>query len=341
MRGSQVKRFLISVALCLGIAVPIVAGATAHTAGADPPPTCQPYPECQHEPCPTSANPSGICPPWNGGFTYDPHYNFVGAGTGALYEDGFTGTSIDSSVWGAQSVGEPGPCHNKNNAYPDSSCNNVWDSTQTTVSGGELHLSTSYGASSNCTTYYGSSPCWISGGIYQKSSGTGYWPWINGGQIAVAFELTGSTAIDNLDNVLQTGAYPTWPPEIDYIENATSGGYNIFVHCGNSTDGTQQLGPYNETPNLDQWGVAELDWTTSKIVVTYTPIGSGGSEGTPIPYPIYKPTDTSKPCYKDWPDPAHAMGAFLQDQLTASNTNSGQQGNTDTINVDWVAEQAL
>lgn len=119
--------------------------------------------------------------------------------------------------------------------------------------------------------------------------------------------------------------------------------FQPHLHCTSST----QHNFNSLSGTLNQWGVVELDWTPKvgstegTIVITYTPINSDGSEGTAVQDTYTEPS--SGDCSgSEWPpNPAAAMGAFLQNELQAANTYSNQTGNVATMNVDWVEEQAL
>jgi len=316
LRSLLYRTAAISAVVMLGAAIlPI-----SSRVGADPNPICD--------------DPSGLCTPNSQAL---PHYGWEGGATGAQWEDEFAGSTLNTSVWFPQDS-------TSINTPPGASYDAWWDTANVTVSSGELHLHSSYTTSETaCNTYWGTTGCWVSGGIGQNDGGTGGEPWIADGQVAVDMKLTG-TAIDNLDNVLQVGSYGvSWPPEIDYMENGGTNGTGNFyahVHCGTSSSNNTQINS-SEISSIDltAWNVFELDWTSSSVKIYATPVSTGI---TSLVATITKPG--SGLCHSDWPPaPASAMGSFLQQEMMAGLCgcgNTSQRSDHENVVVDWVAQQS-
>ena len=239
------------------------------TASASPPP---------YVPCP---DPSGLCPPTDS-YPIVPRYTWAGSATGAQWSDEFSGTTLNSSIWFKQDStsvsAPPGGCANlgKTEANGGVACDSWWSPAQVSVSGDELHLGTGWASTDTaCKNWWSTdlgvtqNGCWVSGGIGQNNGGTGGESWLTDGQFVVEAKLTGTNPITHLDSVAQVGAYPTWPPEIDYWESDVSSSYSVNLHCvdqnpanpgGQTQDQTTGI-----SATLTTWETYEMDWTPSTL----------------------------------------------------------------------------
>ena len=214
------------------------------------------------------------------------------------------------------------------------------------------------------------SGCWVSGAVEQceanaqctAGSGSGYEPFMSSGQIAVDARFVNgpsqSDEIGHVDSTFQAGSYQwsnmygscepttspkcTWPPEIDSLETGWAPGslakFDENLHClakpgGSNTAETN--GP--TTADLSGWNVIEVEWTTSDISVWDTDVST--STTTRV---AHWTSPTAGGCGGSgayWPpSAATALGAYLQAEMNAQNINTTQEGYTQTMQIDWVAE---
>lgn len=159
-----------------------------------------------------------------------------------MFADNFQGSSLNTRLWGAYS-GEPGG---------DPSA--WWDPSHVTVSGGVLHLTTSWGS-------FGS---------------TGKQGWVSGG-IGSLFDQTYGTYEVRMRSDAGAGIsviallWPTvgWPPEIDFFEDAPAD--NARDHNA----ATLHYGPSNNTIqrsvsgiDFTHWHTVGVEWSPGRLVYT-------------------------------------------------------------------------
>ena len=321
-------------------------------------------------------DPSGICPPSS---SAGPHYVWSQCKcTGGSSEE-FTGSKLPRDFVAADSnstcATPPYAAHDYSACYgvpsyggssrpPDSYT--AWFSPgQVSVSGGELHLGTSWRTGNrDCNAYWGEAVfgtgrpapgCWISGSVGQKNA---RWAWQKGATEAFAFEAkwAGTAKLANLDSTIQVASYPRWPPEVDVAETDYTGtgtgpgsSFNSFVHCpasgkaqnvdGNdfSGDGTPNGAPIST--GMTSWHTYEFDISPSAITVYVDrhlrwTLNENDSWCTSTILGGAGDMGSSS----DWPPTAGAMlGAFMEAEMLG--TGDPKTSDKQTILIDWVAER--
>jgi hypothetical protein len=221
-------------------------------------------------------------------------------GWSLLYTQNFSGDSLPAN-WGAY-TGEPG-----------GDPHGYWDPQNVSVSDGELHLSTtpdsdpdqSGAATSGGVAFYGEPRVY---GMYLVRMKADYEPGLQMSDIALLWPDDG-----------------TWPPEIDFFEDAggARNAYATFMHLGPAGDDcciTERTVQNNAT----DWHTYGVAWTANTI--TYTVDGKV--------FGVVNKSDLTGEA-QWWPD--IPMNLDLQSE----NLESAQpKGSVETMTVDWVAEYA-
>ena len=360
------------IAMIAAVAAPNVANATP--SGADAPPPCIHVGDHCYEPCP---DPSGMCPPSDTG--YAPIYSWVGTGTGTYWQDEFTGTAINSSVWQEQGQGSV------SYGAGGSTVDNLYEPGAVQVSGGELHLMTYYDTKeqyeSACLSLYGADECWIEGGVTQcgnASEGTctsSYEPWMTSGQIAIEAKVT--TAVSGVDATIQEAGkgwgdqssttygancnvYTTpecaYPPEMDIMENGndTLANFSSTLHCAganppvkasNTQDTIPYISDYLNSGGVGAWNAYELDWIGGATPEMQVFVNGGTT-------PVWQAVDGGDLSGKDQsgsPWPIHCSTTYWPSSPSAAMGTFMQQvvlgspgstSDTSELDVDWIAELA-
>src|SRR5271165_1387227 len=216
------------------------------------------------------------------------------------YSQDFSGTSLPSG-WGAY-TGEPG-----GDPY------GYWDSSNVTVSNGELHLSTTPNDDPQSSNTASTGGVAFSGnpqeyGMYLVRMKGDYEPGLQISDIALLWPADGNT----------------WPPEMDFYEDegGSRSGFTASLHPG--PDGDDCCVVRNTLANAaTQWHTYGIAWTPTSI--TYTIDGRT--------WGVVRKSQVSGP--GEWP--SIPMNLDLQSQ----NLGPAQpNGSIETMTVDWVAEYA-
>lgn len=219
------------------------------------------------------------------------------AGTGPVAVTNFQGNQLPTG-WFEQSKGNAGGCVN--------SCDDHWSASQTTVAHGYVSVATSCGQSM----------C--------KSGGIGQSDYTYTDDVAIAIEARVVTPTYGIDDVIQLGEYPVWPPEIDAVETWSWKAHaDSYLHCaGDGTVNAQQSAGWNA--QLTKWQTYEVDWSTTSIRVWV---------GARLVAWFHR----AGVCGRNWP--SGPMGIFLQSQ--AAGQQMPANGASSTLQVAWIATRAL
>ena len=321
-------------------------------------------------------DPSGTCPP---SATAGTHYVWSQCECSGGSSEEFTGSTLPSDFVAANSNSScatpPYAAHDYSACFgvpsyggssaPPNSYTAWFSPAQVSVSGGELHLRTTWRTGNRyCNAYWGEAVfgtgrpapgCWISGSVGQKNNGK--WAWQTGATEAFAFEAkwTGTANLANLDSTIQVASYPRWPPEVDVVETDYTGtatgpgsSFNSFVHCpasgkaqnvdGNSFSGD---GSPNGTPIstvMTSWHTYELDVSPSAITIYVDrqlrwTLNENNSWCTASILGGGGDGGSSG----DWlPSSGATLGAFME--AVMQGTGDPNSADKQTMLIDWVAE---
>ena len=321
-------------------------------------------------------DPSGICPP---SATAAPHYVWSQCECTGGSSQEFTGSTLPSGFVAANSDSScatpPYAAHDYSACYgvpsyggsskPPHSYTAWFSPSQVSVSGGELHLRTSWRTGDGeCNAYWGEAVfgtgrtapgCWISGSVGQRN---GMWAWQTGATEEFAFEAkwSGTANLANLDSTIQVASYPRWPPEVDVAETDYTGtgtgpgrSFNSFVHCpasgkaqnvdGNDFSGDGSPSGVPISAGMTNWHTYELDISRSAITiyVDHQPrwtLNEKDSWCTATILGGAKDRGSSS----DWlPTSGATLGAFMEAVMLG--TGDPNTSDSQTILIDWVAER--
>lgn len=226
-----------------------------------------------------------------------------------VFSDDFTGTSLNTNAWGTYS-GQPG---GDSGAW--------WDPSHVVVKDGELVLENFVDPAHDG----GKSGIYVSGGVSSANALTQQY-----GKYLMRFRADGGLGIAQIG--LLWPSNNSWPPEIDFDEDAGEDGLarahsTATYHCGSNGNDSCQVAHTLSNVDLTQWHTIGVEWTAAGLVYTFD-----GQNWATVPASVQKPP--SIPMEFDIQTQAGDCSQFLPCP------NSSQTPKEVDMDVDWVVAYA-